>query len=152
MRKHWNNLSIQKKAALILGIIVGSMWMLIISIEMQISHVARDSQQIMDDYMSVTAFGDAIDGEESSMDAFMRPSGGEIARKNLQDAAEKTDQSYAMLSAFIYSDHLDIRGIIHSIENSMDSYQSQRDILLHAQTTDEMVRSYDDLKRQIVYM
>ena len=104
MLSKWRDISIRAKSFLLMGIILVSMWTLVVFVILQLHEFNRKSDVIMNDYMDITGFLDSFSAENVALEAYIRPTASEVAQAEYLSAIKETDLQLRQLQPNLDAD------------------------------------------------
>ena len=150
--RFWRDIPIFRKMMIILGTLMGLMWIIVIFNVIQLSTLANKSTGIMQQYNEITGFINAITREDSCLEAYVRPSHTLEDENAYLDSVRATDASLAALQPSLKSDRRQEYMLKRAITNAMVHYRQDQAALVESQDYYERIRLYVLLQRQNVYL
>ena len=150
--KFWRDIPIFRKMMLILGTLMGLMWIIVFFNVYQLGTLANKSTGIMQQYNGITGFINAITKEDGCLEAYVRPSHTREEEDAYLEATRATDRCLEALKP-------DLRGDAHpeymlkqAINNAMAHYRQDQAAFMASADYNERIRLYVLLRRQTVYL
>lgn len=88
----WTDVSIWVKSILLMGIMLVSLWTLVILATQQLRGFSAESDVIMNEYMDITGFMNAFSAENVALETYIRPS---LSVNALEDYIELQETRYS---------------------------------------------------------
>lgn len=88
----WTDVSIWVKSILLMGIMLVSLWTLVILATQQLRGFSAESDVIMNEYMDITGFMNAFSAENVALETYIRPSLSVNALEDYIESRTRTDQ------------------------------------------------------------
>ena len=148
----WRDVPFFRKMMIILGTLMGLMWIIVFYNMFQLGTLANKSTRIMRQYNEITGFINAISREDSCMEAFVRPSHTSEDEIAYVEAASTTDERLKALLPNLGSDARQEYMLKQAITNAMTHYRQDRNALLDSPDYYERVRLFVLLQRQNIYL
>ena len=137
---------------IILGTLMGLMWIIVFYNMFQLGTLANKSTGIMQQYNEITGFINAISREDSCLEAYVRPSHTSEDETAYLEAARMTDGCLAALLPNLRSDARQEYMLKQAITNAMTHYRKDRNALMDSADYYERVRLFVLLRRQNIYL
>ncbi len=148
----WRDVPFFRKMMIILGTLMGLMWIIVFYNMFQLGTLANKSTRIMRQYNEITGFINAISREDSCMEAYVRPSHTSEDEIAYVEAASTTDERLKALLPNLGSDARQEYMLKQAITNAMTHYRQDRNALLDSPDYYERVRLFVLLQRQNIYL
>lgn len=152
LQKTWNDISIRKKIALMVGSIIVATWLLICIVVLQQRHFSQESSIIMDDYMEITSFLNAFSAENVCLEVYMRENAPDSAQEEYQAATLETDLCLRELVPDLSIDRQQEYVLKRAINNAMAYYRYSQQILLRIAEDEDNIPQYLSMKTQAAYI
>ena len=152
MLSKWRDISIRAKSFLLMGIILVSMWTLVVFVILQLHEFNRKSDVIMNDYMDITGFLDSFSAENVALEAYIRPTASEMAQAEYLSASRETDLQLRQLQPNLDADPREEYVLKWAIQNAMEHYRKSQAILLGLQEQENLIPQYLSMKAQSAYI
>ncbi len=150
--RRWTDVSIWFKSILLMGIMLISLWTLVILATQQLRGFSAESDVIMNDYMDITGFMDAFSAENVALETYIRPSLSENALKDYIASRTRTDLCLRELIPNIHADGHEPFVLKQAISNAMVYYRKSQNDLLAMDNDQEKMRQYLSMKTQSAYI
>lgn len=142
--------SIKKRSLFLIGLIIATMAVLVVSIFWHLHTFSTKTDEIMERYIQSTNFSKAFSNENLQLEGYIRPSLDNSLAYN--DAIEGTDQALITLQALPIQSG-EAMTLRQAIVNAMKYYRlSQVDLMVKKQTGQDMIATYLSLKTQSSYI
>lgn len=152
MLSKWRNISIRAKSFLLMGVILISMWVLVLMVILQLYGFSRESNIIMNDYIDITGFLDSFSAENVALEAWLRPTAAETAYAEYLRAIQETDIQLQQLRPNLAEDQREEYVLKRAIMNAMEHYRRSQTVLLEIEDQDELIPQYLSMKAQSAYI
>lgn len=150
--KRWTDVSIWVKSILLVGLMLISLWALVILATQQLRGFSTASDVIMNEYMDITSFMDAFSAENVALEAYIRPSISETALEDYIDARSRTDRYLHDLTPDARADAHDEFMLKQAIGNAMTYYRQSQNELLAMDSAQAKMQQYLSMKTQSAYI
>ena len=150
--RFWSDVPIRHKLTVVLGVLLGFMWVIVFLNVIQLQRLTRESEEIMGQYEEITNFINAFSAENIYMDAYMRPSHTEADERTYFESTDTTDRCLTQLSPDIRQDLHEEYMLKRAIKNAMIRYRQDRSAFIALTDYQEKIRSFLLLQRQGIYI
>ena len=136
----WTDVSIGVKSILLMGIMLVSLWTLVILATQQLRGFSAESDVIMNEYMDITGFMNAFSAENVALETYIRPSLSVNALEDYIESRTRTDQSLRELIPNLRVDGQTQFVLKQAISNAMIYYRKSQNELLEMDSDQEKMR------------
>lgn len=148
----WTDVSIWVKSILLMGIMLVSLWTLVILATQQLRGFSAESDVIMNEYMDITGFMNAFSAENVALETYIRPSLSVNALEDYIESRTRTDQCLRELIPNLRVDGQTQFVLKQAISNAMIYYRKSQNELLAMDSDQEKMRQYLSMKTQSAYI
>ena len=148
----WTDVSIWVKSILLMGIMLVSLWTLVILATQQLRGFSAESDVIMNEYMDITGFMNAFSAENVALETYIRPSLSANALEDYIESRTRTDQCLRELIPNLRVDGQTQFVLKQAISNAMIYYRKSQNELLAMDSDQEKMRQYLSMKTQSAYI
>lgn len=150
--RSWRDVPILSKLWIIVGTLLGLMWIIVFLNVFQLSDLTSRSTAIMQQYSGITRFIDAFTRENRCLEAYVRPSHTQEEEDAYLDAVRATDASLAALRPDIDGDERREYMMKRAIANAMEHYRQDQAAFMASADYYESIPVFVLLQRQAVYL
>ena len=148
----WRDVPIFRKMMIILGTLMGLMWIIVFYNMFQLGTLANKSTGIMQQYNGITGYINAISREDSCLEAYVRPSHTQEDEEAYLDAVRETDAALAALQPNLHSDARQEYMLKRAINNAMAHYRQDQAAFMEDTDYYDRVRRFVLMQRQMIYL
>ena len=135
-----------------MGIMLVSLWTLVILATQQLRGFSAESDVIMNEYMDITGFMNAFSAENVALETYIRPSLSVNALEDYIESRTRTDQCLRELIPNLRVDGQTQFVLKQAISNAMIYYRKSQNELLAMDSDQEKMRQYLSMKTQSAYI
>ncbi len=150
--RRWQDISIRTKSVLLMGVMLVSMWTLVVLAMQQLRAFSGQSDVIMDEYMDITGFLDTFSAENVALEMYIRPTPSADALENYLAASQDTDRQLRELRPNWNQDLREEYLLKQAICNAMEHYRKSQAVLLSIEERENLIPQYLSLKTQSAYI
>lgn len=150
--RRWQDISIRTKSVLLMGVMLVSMWTLVVLAMQQLRAFSGQSDVIMNEYMDITGFLDTFSAENVALEMYIRPTPSADALENYLAASQDTDRQLRELRPNWNQDLREEYLLKQAICNAMEHYRKSQAVLLSIEERENLIPQYLSLKTQSAYI
>ena len=148
----WRDAPILNKLWIILGTLLGVMWIIVFFNVIQLRTLTTESGGIMREYGETTSFIDAVSTENRCLEAWMRPSRTAEDETAYLEAVRDTDARVVLLRPNLAADDHEEFMLKQAITNAMAHYREDLGELMACENRQESIQLYVRLQREAFYL
>ncbi|MBE5807333.1 MAG: HAMP domain-containing protein [Clostridiales bacterium] len=148
----WRDASILTKVAIVLGALLGVLWITVFLNVFQLRSLTNESSRIMRQYGEITGFIDALSTESRCLEAYVRPSHTPEDESAYLEAVADTDHCVQALMPDLRADERREYMLKRAITNAMEHYRGDQTAFMQSGDQRARVQWYVTLERQAVYL